>query len=160
MNASAAFIHRPKSVYISGNGMNLVDWSPDGQLLLAEFWEWNTLPNNEGIDKRILLFNERGTAKLEIDTGQFWSDQQGKNCHVEFRLLGFTPSGRVAIQTDITPNYEAGQETSEVPASKICMPKHDAWAVDPHTQRREPLSPEFHAARYSVAKEGDASTAP
>ena len=28
MNASAAFIHQPKSVYNSGNGINLADWSP------------------------------------------------------------------------------------------------------------------------------------
>ena len=160
MNAGTAFIRRPKSVYNSGNGMNLVDWSPDGQLLLAESWEWNTLPNDEGIDKKILLFKESGTAKLEIATGRFWSDQKGKNCHFEFKLLGFTPSGRVAIQTDITPYYEPGQESSDVPPSKTCMPKHEAWAVDPHTQRREPVSSGFHAVRYSVAKGGDTSTTP
>jgi hypothetical protein len=159
-NAGAAFIRRPKSAYNSGNGMNLMDWSPDGRLLLAEFWEWNAQPNDEGIDKRILLFKEDGTRKLEIDTERFWSDQKGKNCHLEFRLLGFTPSGRVAIQTDITPYYEPGQESSDVPPSRTCLPQHQAWAVDPHTQRREPLSSGFRAARYSVVKGGDTASTP
>ena len=57
-------------------------------------------------------------------------------------------------------DQEPGQESSDVPPSKTCMPKHEAWAVDPHTQRREPVSSGFHAARYSVATGGDTSTIP
>jgi hypothetical protein len=153
------FVYRPKSEYNSGAGMNLVDWSPDGRFLLTEFWQWNQMPNDAGIDKRILLFSDDGKTKLEIDTDRFLADQKDKNCWLEFKLLGFTPDGRVAMRTDITRYYEPAQEPSEVPPDKTCHEKHQSWAVDPHTQKREPLPAGFHAERYSDTKKAVGTTA-
>jgi hypothetical protein len=147
--ARTIFVYRPQSLYSSGAGMNLVDWSPDGRLLLTEFWRWNQMPTDEGIDKGILLFSANGKTRLEIDTAQFLADQEGKNCWLEFKLLGFTPGGQIAMRTDITPYYEAAQEPSEVPPDKTCEEKHQTWAVDPRTQKREPLPASYRAKRYS-----------
>jgi hypothetical protein len=154
----ALFVHRPKSEYNSGSGMNPVDWSPNGRLLLTEFWQWNQQPNDAGIDKQILLFSADGKTKLEIDTARFWGDQKGKNCGLEFELLGFTPSGQVAIRGDVKPYYEPAQDPSEVPPDKRCIEKHETWAVDPYTQRRVVLPAGFHAERYSETKSAPATT--
>ena len=145
-------IHPQLSQPSNGNGMHLVDWSPDGRLLLTEFWQWEQAPNDVGVDKRILLFAADKWPQSEIDTAQFTADQERRNCWLEFELLGFTPDGKVAIRTDLTTYYEFDETLEDVPSAKRCIEKHQTRAVDPHTQKREPLPAGFPAQRYSVTK--------
>ena len=148
---------RPLPTLFQGNGMNLVDWSPDGRVLLVEVWQWNTMPNDALLWKRVELVRSDKRPPTEffgIETDKIWGDQKGRNCHLEFKLLGFTATGQVAMLTDVTPYYEPGQDPSEVPPSKTCVEKHEAWAVDARTQKREPLPSGFQPQRYSVTKDG------
>ncbi len=143
-------IHPQLSQPSNGNGMHLVDWSPDGRLLLAEFWQWEQAPNDVGVDKRILLFAANRWPQSEIATGQFMADQEGRNCQIEFELFGFTPDGKVAMRTDITTYYDVDEKPDDVPPAKRCVEKHETWAVDPQTRKRELLPADFHAQRYST----------
>ena len=145
-------IHPQLSQPSNGNGMHLLDWSPDGRLLLAEFWQWEQMGTDEGIDKRILLFAAGKWSQSEIDLAQFMADQEGRNCQLEFKLLGFTPDGEVAMRTDLTTDYDVDETLEDVPPAKRCIEKHQTWAVDPQTQKPEPLPAGFRARRYSVAK--------
>ena len=108
-------IHPQLSQPSNGNGMHLVDWSPDGRLLLAEFWQWEQAPNDVGVDKRILLFAADRWPQSEIDPAQFMADQEGRNCQIEFELLGFTPDGKVAMRIDLTTYYEVDETLEDVP---------------------------------------------
>jgi len=135
---------------LDGNGMNLVDWSPDGKLLLVEAWRWTQAPNDVGVDKRILLFASGSWSMSEIETDSFLADQTDRSCWLEFKLLGFTPEGRIAMGIDITQYYEVDeQQLSDIPLNKRCTEKHETWAVDPTTQHHSPLSNDFHPRRYS-----------
>jgi hypothetical protein len=145
-------IHPQLSQPSNGNGMSLVDWSPDGRLLLAEFWQWEQSGTDVGPDKRILLFAAGKWSQSEIDLAQFMADQEGRNCQLEFKLLGFTPDGEVAMRTDLTTDYDVDETLEDVPPAKRCIEKHQTWAVGPHTQKPEPLPAGFHAQRYSVTK--------
>ncbi len=129
-------IHPQLSQSSNGNGMHLVDWSPDGRLLLTEFWQWEQAGNDAGVDKRILLFTADTWSQSEIDTTQFMADQEGRNCQVNFELLGFTADGTVAMRTDVTTYYEVTETPADVPPAKQCIEKHQIWAVDPTTQKR------------------------
>src|SRR4051812_44138557 len=50
------FTQFPVYPNLEGNGMQIVDWSADGRLLLTEMWQWNTEPNDAPIPRSILVF--------------------------------------------------------------------------------------------------------
>lgn len=134
---------------LDGNGMNLVDWSPDGKLLVAEVWRWTQAGNNAGIDNRVFVYTAHPWSSREIKWDLFLADQPGRSCNLQFDLLGFTPEGRVAMKVDITQWYDPTEELSDIPLSRRCIEKHQAWAVDPVTMRRSPLAKDFQPRRYS-----------
>jgi hypothetical protein len=68
-----AYTDAPTDPYFSGTGMNLVDWSADGELLLTELWQWDTQPNDGGVDRHILVFQPATGAKYEINFGALMS---------------------------------------------------------------------------------------
>jgi hypothetical protein len=115
-----------------GNGMQLVDWSPNGQLLLTELWQWNTMPNDAPLAKRILVFQPGKNAKFEINLDALWVDQKHKDCFVEFKLLGFTANNWVALKAHITTFYEADETQADKPAGKVCAEKTEVLAIDPY----------------------------
>jgi hypothetical protein len=140
---------KPKE-HLTGNGMNLVDWSPDGKMLLAELWYWTQEPNDAGIDKQVLVFSPEHGSVRQVETETFLADQNGHSCNLDFELLGFTPEGWVAMRTQVTQFYEVDeQERSDIPAAKRCVEKHEVWAIDPETQLRTALPEGFRAERYS-----------
>lgn len=139
-----AYRQRPEDPDLWGNGMRIVDWSPDGQLLLTEAWQWNTGPNDAAVDKSILLFQAHGPAVSEIDLDALWADQKDRDCFVQFQLLGFTPEGWVALKTHITTYYDEGEDSK--PAAKMCAEKNQVWAIDPVKQSRRLLPDDFQPA--------------
>jgi hypothetical protein len=135
---------------LDGNGINLVDWSPNGKSLLAESWRWTQAPNDAGVDKTILLFTADRWTMSEIDTALFLADQKDRSCWLEFKLLGFTPDGQVAMHIDITQFYEVDeQQLSDIPPGKRCTEKHETWAISQATQHPIPLPNYFRPKRYS-----------
>ncbi len=139
-----AYRQRPEDPDLWGNGMRIIDWSPDGQLLLTEAWQWNTGGNDAAVDKSILLFQAHGPAVLEIDLDALWADQKDRDCFVQFQLLGFTAEGWVALRTHITTSYDEGEDNK--PAAKLCAEKNQLWAIDPAKQSRRPLPDNFQPA--------------
>ena len=134
---------------LDGNGMNLVDWSPDGRMLAVEFWRWVQAPNDAGIDERIWVVRADHQPVLSVDLDRFLEDQKGKSCYLGFDLMGFTPEGEVVLRVNITQDYDVDETPADVPAEKRCVEKHEVWAVDAATQHHRPLPADYQGARYS-----------
>ena len=147
-----AYRETPVNPYKAGNGMQLIDWSPNGELLLAELWRWNTMPNDAGVDKRILVFQPRTDRKYEISLEPLVADQKDKDCFVEFKLLGFTDKGWVALKADIRTDYDEEETPLNKPMQKRCAERTQMVAIDPVTQNRESLPMNFRVARNSLIK--------
>lgn len=143
------YLHLPVQDDLKGNGIHLVNWSPSGQLLLAESWEWNTEPNDAGVNKRILVFRPRTNSKFEITLDRLLTGQKGKDCFVDFELLGFTASNWVAVKTHVSTWYDDGDTPADKPPNKVCKEKIQIWAVEPETQKWHLLPANFIAIHYA-----------
>jgi hypothetical protein len=150
--------HRPAYIQLPvdpdgwGNGLQLVGWSPDGQLLLTELWQWNTMPNDAGVDRRILVFQPKTSSRFEIKLNNLWAGQKDRDCVVEFQLLGFNSQGSVALRAHIATFYDVDETETDKPAQKRCTEETRTWAIDPQTQKRQQLPDDFRAAQYSVVE--------
>jgi len=140
-----AYRQRPQDPDLWGNGMKMVDWSPDGQLLLTEAWQWDTESSSAPVDKRILLFQAGGAEVSDIDLDAIWADQKDRDCQVQFQLLGFTADGWVALKAHISNSHEDGAASE-----KPCAEKSQVWAISPVKQNYRLLPDDFQAARNSV----------
>jgi hypothetical protein len=143
------FTQSPVYPNLEGNGMHIVDWSADGQLLLTEMWQWNTEPNDAPIPRSILVFEPQKTGKHEIDIYRLEDDQKGRDCEVQFDLFGFTPDDWVALKARISTFYEADENETTKPKNRKCRESTQWLAINPFTQARRSIPSNFHAARYS-----------
>src|SRR2546430_10908133 len=103
------FTQSPVYPNLEGNGMQIVDWSHDGRLLLTEMWQWNTEPNDAPIPRKILVFEPTKKVRHEINIYRLVDDQKGRDCEVQFDLLGFTLDDWVALRTRISTFYDVDE---------------------------------------------------
>lgn len=143
------YTHVPVQSYLEGNGMGLVDWSPNGQLLLAELWQWNTEPRDAPFDKRVLVFQPKTKRKFEINLDRLLTKQKGKNCFVEFQLRGFTTDNWVVLKTHVSTWYDDGDTLADVPANRRCRETTQTWAIEPASQKWRLLPANFLPIHYS-----------
>lgn len=155
----ATYVQPPVDPGLWGNGMQIVDWSPDGRLLLTELSQWNTMPNDAGDDHRVLVFHPEDDKHSEIDLSRFINDQKGKDCFVQFQLLGFTPDSWVALKTKISTYYDEGDEPEDKPPARRCNERPiEGWKINPVSQERLPLPNDFKPEKYSLQVKDDAAT--
>jgi hypothetical protein len=140
---------KPQSPYLSGNGMNLVDWSPDAHSLLVEVWRWNTQPTDAGVDKQIWLLDSRSGKNHAISLSEFLADQPTRKCGVEFDHLGFTPDGLVVARVHVLTVLGEGQTLNDIPTSRRCSESTQVWAFNWKTSGRTRLADNFVPDRYS-----------
>jgi hypothetical protein len=143
------FTQSPVYPNLEGNGMQIVDWSPDGRLLLTEMWQWNTEPNDAPIPRSILVFEPKKKTKHLIDIYRLLDDQKGRDCEVHFDLFGFTPDDWVAIKVRISTFYDVDEDETTKPKNLKCRESTHWLAINPFTQARRSIPSDFHAARYS-----------
>jgi hypothetical protein len=142
------FTQFPVYPNLEGNGMQIVDWSPDGRLLLTELRKWNTEPNDAPVPRTILVFEPQKAAKYQIEIDRL-IDQKNRDCEVRFDLFGFTPEGWVALKARISTFYEVDEAEATKPKHLKCKESTKWLAINPLTQARRRISSDFHAARYS-----------
>jgi hypothetical protein len=141
------FTQSPVYPNLEGNGMQIVDWSPDGRLLLTEMWQWNTEPNDAPIPRSILVFEPQRTAKHEIDIYRLLDDQKGRDCELQFDLFGFTPDDWVALKARISTFYDVDENETTKPNDQKCRESTQYLAINPFTQARRSIPSDFHTAR-------------
>jgi hypothetical protein len=143
------FTQSPVYPNLEGNGMQIVDWSPNGRLLLTEMWQWNTEPNDAPIPRSILVFESQKKVKHQIDIYRLIDDQKGRDCEVQFDLIGFTPDGWVSLKVRISTFYDVDENEATKPKHLKCQESTQWLAINPFTQARRSVPSDFHAARYS-----------
>lgn len=143
------FTQPPVYPNLEGSGMQIVDWSEDGRLLLTEMWQWNTEPNDASIPRSILVFEPQKKLKHQIDISRLIEDQKGRDCEVQFDLLGFTPDNWVSLKARISTFYEVDEDETTKPKHLKCEESTQWLAINPLTQTRRSMPSEFHSAHYS-----------
>lgn len=146
------FTQSPVYPNLEGNGMQIVDWSPDGRLLLTEMWQWNTEPNDAPIPRSILVFEAKKKTKHEIDIYHLVDDQKGRDCDVQFDLFGFTPDDWVAVKARISTFYDVDEDETTKPKNLKCRESTHWLAINPFTQARRSIPSDFHAVHHSNSK--------
>src|ERR1700690_688255 len=101
-----------------GNGIQLIDWSPDSSLLVADLITWRYF--SEGWSHTILTYSTRTGAIKTKSLQTLFLAELHNDCGLEPDLKGFLRDGRVVV--GVTPfNDEGGPP---------CEFKESLWAID------------------------------
>lgn len=135
-NTSRLFVAGPKSQKfrpvlvvepspgVLGNGIDLVDWSPNGhRLLLGQgFWQWGS--DAGGIMVRIYdADSENLSSKSLVD--EAFRRYVGKDCVAVFQPVGFSLSGKAIVTAG--PYFDVGEDR---PREDSCVQKEGFWLID------------------------------
>lgn len=107
-----------------GNGIKIVDWSPDSHLLLVEavLWQygsdadWNT---------KILLYDVVQNRFVQPDFDATL-ESTPNDCWTDVRALGFSADQQVLIKTSVHPYYDPGDDE---PRNAQCPTMTGLWLV-------------------------------
>jgi len=101
-----------------GNGIQLIDWSPDSKVLVADLLTWYYF--SEGWEHNIIVYStQTGTVqKKSLET--LFSAALHKDCGLEARLMGFLRDGRVAVMARPLDEEEGPS----------CVKQDSIWAID------------------------------
>jgi hypothetical protein len=90
-----AFEQNPGAEGQTGNSIELMDWSPDGERLLMELTLW-TYPTDV-VNPLIVLYDARTNIVRQLPIYQLLKERYPGKCFLELRALGFTPEGGVVV---------------------------------------------------------------
>ncbi len=120
------FLQEPADVE-SGNSLRLVDWSSDSRRLLAELAEWQY--DQPGVTHSVLIYDARNGTFQQPDLGRALAKTFGRECSVNFRVLGFTAKGTIALEAQpLSPEEE------EVLGLLSCSRKKTSFEMDRATE--------------------------
>ena len=120
------FLQEPADV-ASGNSLRLVDWSSDSRRLLAELAEWQY--DQPGVTHSVLIYDARNGTFQQPDLGRALAKTFGSECSVNFRVLGFTAKGTIALEAQpLSPEEE------EVLGLLSCSRKKTSFEMDRATE--------------------------
>ncbi|MGE0405896.1 MAG: hypothetical protein AB7O65_06325 [Candidatus Korobacteraceae bacterium] len=114
-----------------GNGIQIVDWSKDSTLLLADVFIW--WDESDVFKHNLMLYNARTRRIRLVDLNELFSKHMGQHCEVDGRLRGFTAENDVVFEAwPIDEVYGAS-----------CVEKTQFWQVDADNWRVSPLPPAY-----------------
>jgi len=107
----------------SGNSLRLVDWSADGRRLLVELAQWAY--EGVGVARSPLVYDANYGLFRQPELLNVFNKQFGMECSLEVHVAGFSPDGKVILETQpLTPEEE------EVLGLPTCSKKKSAWALN------------------------------
>ena len=131
------------SPYRLGNGIKIVDWSPDGRILLIEAgWFQYGSEAGETVPRR--YYAESGIFSEEDSVPQAFSDLAGKNCAVVIQALGFSADGGLLLKGK--PWFDLGDEK---PSNDSCLTKEGLWLLDAKKGALSPLPNDYRVTHYA-----------
>jgi hypothetical protein len=120
------FLQEPADVE-SGNSLRLIDWSSDSRRLLAELAEWQY--DQPGVTHSVLIYDARNGTFQQPDLGRALAKTFGRDCSLNFRVLGFTAKGTIALEAQpLSPEEE------EVLGLLSCSRKKTYFEMDRATE--------------------------
>lgn len=120
------FLQEPADIE-SGNTVRLVDWSSDSRRLLADLAEWQY--DQPGVTHSVLVYDARNGTFQQPDLPRALAKTFSRECSVNFRVLGFSPKGTVALEAQpLSPEEE------EVLGLLSCSQKKTYFEMDRATE--------------------------
>lgn len=108
-----------------GNGLQLVDWSRDSELLLADLFTWNY--GSEGWQHNVVLYSPRTGILKQKSLSAVFTKLRRTDCTFDGEIMGFLPDGRVALR-------EFRNTKDEVEEFTFCGGPNEAyWALNAST---------------------------
>jgi hypothetical protein len=112
----------------TGNGIQLIDWSPDSKLLVADLLTWYYF--SEGWEHHLLVYSAQTGVVQKESLEDLFSRAFHKDCGLEAQIKGFLQDGRVAVKAWPLDDEEGPS----------CVPKDSLWAIDISTFKISPLT--------------------
>ncbi len=100
------FAQNPGGEGKNGNGVKLIDWSPDGQRLLFALYTW-LYPNQVDPPLAVVYNASSGTVDA-IEVASLLRRRIAGDCSLQIEIAGFTPDGRIVVRS--APGVRSGQE--------------------------------------------------
>lgn len=124
-----------------GNGIKLLDWSPDGRYLLLELWIWQYESDN--INNDVAVYDTEMSIFVFPYYWRSFRRQHGKECRVAINTVGFSSDSRVVIEASPWDTLE----------EENCVEKAGLWLLDPFRETLEALPDDYKVQRYGKFEE-------
>jgi hypothetical protein len=108
----------------SGNGIKLVDWSPDSNYLLLEILRWQ-YASDAGAYERLGLYDVHDEHGYSPYTGNVFPVNPA-DCLTSTRALGFINRKHFLIKAHSEPYFDPGEDE---PRNKECAMPDQLWSV-------------------------------
>lgn len=126
-----AILIEPKRVRL-GNGMKIVDWSRDSNLLLLEEYDWQWA-SDAPIGHHVVIFEPASGATHELEMDVLTDGRSSERCTADVRVLGFTADNGVVVEAQIFTGLEMGEELEDVAPEERCEEVTETWVFDAGT---------------------------
>jgi hypothetical protein len=125
-----------------GNSLGIVDWSPDGRILLVaqSIFQWGSEVGTSVV--RFYNAESGSISEPELVDAAF-SARAGASCAAVIEPLGFSEYGQLVLKA--SPFFMLGEEN---PVEDSCVQKENMWLFDPATQKLVPLLEDYKVQRY------------
>ena len=124
-----------------GNGIDLVDWSPEGHRLLLAQGFWRSGSEVAGMTLRI-YDAESGNLSRKFLVEEAFRKHLGKNCAGVFDPAGFSSSGKLVVLAE--PFFDL----EDKPVEGSCVQKEGLWLVDTAIPAVSQLPDNYKVERY------------
>lgn len=153
-NTSRLFVSSPNSEKFSevlvvkptpealGNSIDLVDWSPDGRLLLFTQGSWQWGSDAGGMMVRIYDV-ESASLSREFLVDEAFGKYVGRKCAGVFHPTGFSPKGQIVVTA--APFFDVGEDK---PVKDSCVQQEGFWLIDTATLAANKLPVHYEVRRY------------
>ena len=129
---SLVFLQEPTELQ-RGNGIRIIDWSPNGHLLLFEVIVWQ-YGSDARPGKDIFVYDSKAGVLFPVPVQNF-AKQFGEGCVVDIDPLGFSSENRAILR--VTARQEYDEESH--PVQQACRGEAGLWLYDSTTYKVQAL---------------------
>ena len=129
------------SQHITGNSIEIIDWSRQGHRLVVSQGLWVWASDAGGIVARV-YDADSGKVSGEDFFYESFEKIMGKDCSGEFEPVGFSADGKVVVKAYPSLDEEQNLEKDS------CVKKLEIWSLDPATAKLRRLPDGFKVRRY------------
>jgi hypothetical protein len=126
---------------LEGNGIKLIDWSPDGRYLLFDLAQW---PYTHRWGNSVMVYDVDLKIASTLETSRVFRGEP-QDCFREVRGIGFTPNSQVVIRATSIVDYEYGTDEVINPA---CPKYSRLWQLAIAGQESKRLPANFKPSKY------------
>jgi hypothetical protein len=116
----------------TGNGLQLVDWSPDSRFILVQLMEW--VYRSESWSSTLILYDTKTRARLRLTLNDVFSAAMKKECALDGTAAGFTRDNKIVFYAKPVDEEFAGAS---------CVAAPSGWIVDPRSRAVAPLPSDY-----------------